>query len=296
MKFEDALKEITQVMDSLRSRGIEVKPLEEAIKNLEQYVGHINQVEDASEAIRVEILSPIKAEMEAGSIISRRSNVIGVGGAVLGFLGIVLSVYFSYASSEDLARLEGRFSGISAELESDETEYLLAIPPEIDARLSRIEAAVSPATYYSVQPGNFIVDYGDIAELPTLGAGSIGVRYLGLIEISSNSTICTRLQIFADGVQFGDRAFLSGETIKILASNPIESGQILGMELRRRVSTDRVLVCQGETLIVFDTILEIKQIESTDAGGRERGDNVSRITFQVSTVDRSSKPAAAVQE
>lgn len=278
MKFEESLSKINDVMTSLKGSGIAVKPLEDVIENLKTYVSHINQVEEASEAIRDEIITPIKTELEAGSILSKRSNLIGIGGALLGLLSIVVSIFLSYTSSQDLARLESRFAGVNANEDSASTDLeTTSAFTKIDQRLARIEAVISPNSYFSLQKDSIVVTPDEVAEVQTQGDGKIGIGFTGLVEVLPGSEICTKIKLYADSAQLGDAAFLGEQDIKLYDRS--FRTQIVGKALAERVNIDRLLVCKGETIEFFENSYVIIDIESTDAAGRARADSVSRMTL-----------------
>ena len=84
-EFESALEKVDAAIAEMKRQDIKLGPVETAVENLRKHSSNIQLLADRTDAIRDEIISPVKAEL-------RKANWIGI---LLGILGILLTLGFS---------------------------------------------------------------------------------------------------------------------------------------------------------------------------------------------------------
>lgn len=81
--FRQVIKLVDQQLEQLKEQDISVGPLENALSRLKEHTDNITEIEDRIEAIREEVIKPVKGELQKAGRISRGSLWVGVLGIVL---------------------------------------------------------------------------------------------------------------------------------------------------------------------------------------------------------------------
>jgi len=86
--YNQVINDLKKTIATYEAQGITVKPLNDAINDLDKHSKNINIIEDNIEAIREEVIDKIKIELDE----NKRAGRFSVFGAYLGGLGLILSI------------------------------------------------------------------------------------------------------------------------------------------------------------------------------------------------------------
>jgi hypothetical protein len=93
-QFDTILQDLQRAVDELRAKGIEIRALNESVEDLRRHSANITAVEADIQAIREEVIEPIKTELSQNRLAGRFS-IFGFYVGALGLLVSVLSVIWA---------------------------------------------------------------------------------------------------------------------------------------------------------------------------------------------------------
>lgn len=87
-QYENTILNVKEQLKELSEKGIYIQPLDKSVNELIQHIENINIIEQNVDAIRNEILTPIKEELN----LNKKAGIFSIAGFWLGLIGIVISI------------------------------------------------------------------------------------------------------------------------------------------------------------------------------------------------------------
>lgn len=296
MSVNKTIEDLKSIVQDLDNKGIAVTPLSEAISSLESQVSNITKVESSIEAIRNEIIAPVKSEISTGHKLSRLGYYVGVVGIGLAILSVSYSFITANRSDARLEEIEKSITSIFPEQRDQNQSSFGAIQSEsfvstqdnsrefneIVSLLRRLEVALVPAKQFEAEPGSYTLLPFETLSIETEGGTILNLEYSDTDFEIYQGNMCGLLSVSINGIRVGNSGFSIGEQFT-LHSETVEKGTLSDRFSREfeRTQGDRVRLCEGEVFSIFDTTFSIVSIDSETPLGRASGDQASQMLLKV---------------
>lgn len=183
MRITDTIEELDKICENLRNQGVTVDSLNHAISELKSHQERIEQIEKNIEAIRLEVISPIKDELNENRVAGKFSVFgfwIGALGLVVSILTLAAPLFQSPPLASDRQKVQAGqpVSDLAVNRRLDSIEELLILPREYKLEPGKLFLTIGARTkLLSTEVEDFSVEVGNIAEWPKGSGLRVGVRF-----------------------------------------------------------------------------------------------------------------------
>jgi hypothetical protein len=263
-KFQDTIDTLRRISEDLKQQGIVVEHLNTAIEELNRHHENIARIEKNIQAIKDEVIAPVKAELEANKVAGKFS----IFGFWVGGIGLVVSVF---------AIAMGYFGHSSKPLQSVTT----APPSVTTGPQSNVEQMLSEIMTNFLFPKNltltadqFEVEEYEFAKLMQGVNDRLELRVLSINPPGYREYPKARAAI----ILFKNGRALSKKAVE----SQLRQGKTLDEALRRKLADNesQATVEEGDVLVLGSYSFHIDAVFSKAPGSRAIGDGKSSVVFR----------------
>lgn len=295
MKYADTIAEIKKTVDDLEKSGVTVTALSTAIEQLEQHNNDAHAVEENIEAIRSEVIEPIKGELAENKLAGTFSR-FGFYAGALGILASVAATWYNLTNDrtpEILEKVQVLSSQLTGTPKSNDnvasnpaTEMGLVTVIDklsaLESKVNQIETRLLFPEKVSVGRNEAILKrFTEHKDMPVIPGSSPQITF-GFYNIGSRSTsskILANLDFLRDKRGFNVK--LSG-SFKFVRSGGLSA-------LRKGLFDERVVVAKGDAMFLNGVKISILEVYSTDLHGRLTGDEFDGIKYRIEQIPKSTE-------
>ncbi|MDD5101375.1 MAG: hypothetical protein PHH62_00120 [Endomicrobiaceae bacterium] len=142
INYTQIIEDLEKAVNDIATQGISITPLNKAIEDLKSHSKNIQALEDNIEAVKAEIINPIKSELEE----NKRTGKFSIMGFYLGAAGIIVTI---------IGLLYTTFSAYSQSTSSPCSQSTSFISSSqntgintLDSRLDNIESLLTGINYF----------------------------------------------------------------------------------------------------------------------------------------------------
>lgn len=266
MKFADTVEELRRISAGLKAQGVTVEKLDDAVAELAQHLENIEKIEDNIDAIKSEVVSPLKEEL-AQNKVAGRFSIFGfwVGAfALVVTIGTLLYQQGFFIPSSEIGKLS----------EGSETVSVSQIDYEILDRIQQIQSQLLFPSDLTAELESTFIERGSRAEVARNGSSIFFIEVYAVTSYPSGGPILGGLRIYRGQNLLGRKSLINAITRSDNQS-----------DMRTWFDSSFVGVAPGDTIILGNVKTVVMDILSTDPEGRLIGDDKSGVVFNISTID-----------
>ncbi|OBT12748.1 hypothetical protein A9264_15870 [Vibrio sp. UCD-FRSSP16_10] len=248
MTFSETITGLRSISEELKNKGITVEKLDEAISELTKHHNNIREIEDNIDAIKDEVIAPIKEEL----IQNKTAGRFSVFGFWVGAIGLVVSI----------GTLLSQSKGIDAPFANNH---------EISERLHQIETQLLFPKGMSTDPGEIVVKRSERMEIASLNEDKFYIKVDSTAVWPRGEGIKGGINIYKNGILLGNLALKNSVT----RSDGVS-------ELRPWFDAEALAVDVGDKIEIGTIQIEVKRILNVEPKGRFLGDAYDGIVFHLS--------------
>ena len=249
MTFNDTLEELRAISKQLRDKGVTVEKLDEAIAELTKHHSNIEKIETNIDAIKSEVIAPLKEELRQ----NKTAGKFSIFGFWVGAFGLVVSIGTLLFQQD---------SPINLTIPSNSSNT------EIIKRLHLIETQLLFPKTLSAKEGEVFIERSEITEIASDGDDKFYLLVDSTNDWPKGEGIKGGIKIFKENVLLGKQ---------VLKGNILRSDGV--PELRPWFDNEVIAVDVGDKITIGNVELAVVSILSRDVKGRLRGDERDGIVF-----------------
>ena len=249
MKFNDTLEELRAISKELREKGVTVEKLDEAITKLTKHHANIEKIEDNIDAIKGEVIAPLKEELQQNKTAGRFS-IFGFWVGAFGLIVAIGTLLFQQDTPINLTMHSGSSNA------------------DIIKRLHLIESQLLFPKTLSAEEGEIFVKRSDLTEVASNGNDKFYLLVNSTSDWPKGEGIKGGIKIYKGRLLLGKSA---------LKDNISRSDGVPGF--RPWFDQEVIAVDVGDMITIGNVELKIVRILSRDVKGRLLSDERDGIVF-----------------
>lgn len=255
MNFKQTILEMESISSGLKKKGVTVEELDKAIGSLKEHSDNIENIEKNIEAIKSEVISPIKTELDQNKAAGRFS----IFGFWVGAIGLLVSIgTIIYQQSSIVQNALPVSSNV------------LPVDNRIVERLRLIENQLLFPQNLTVKNREFFVPRGAETVIASGNDTKIILKVELVIDFPKGEGLKGGIKIFKGKRLLGRKAL---ESVLIRSDGKTS--------FRDWYSSDQIAVDVGDTLVIGVAELTVVRFETTSARERLIGDEREGIVFRL---------------
>jgi hypothetical protein len=277
MKFTDTVAALKTISLQLRKQGVTVENLDTAIKELAEHQSNIEKIEENIDAIKTEVISPLKAELEQNKMAGRFS----IFGFWVGAIGLLVSIGTIFYQQNKAAAQPAQ-----AQPAQDSTASISRNVADVLERLQMIERQLLFPRTLQVAEGEVFVDIYKRLDLESDGDMKIALSVEGVKAYPDKQSMKGSVKIYRGESVLGESA-LTGILTRIDGKHEPHNWYL----------KDVIAAETGDSLTVGNVKVTVVQLYSTEPCGRLVSDEKSGILFRVENgKSKNAPPPSAAPE
>lgn len=256
-RYKDILSDLERTVEKMKADGVTVATLNDSLEELRRHSGNIEKVEDSIDAIKVEVIEPIKGELAENKQAAKYSRY----GFLLGGAGLIATIAALYVTN-DVA---------------------------VDERLAVIEKHLNVPIEERDLVSNGIIeirqyDSSDV-EILNIRGQSISVDFSHVKSALDDKSLIAGLNFMLNEREIGFGKLPEFVTVvrRRTEENFYKYGPIGAID-----------VAVGDSIIIFEKFeFLVEEILSDEPHGRDFGDQKSAIYLRIKTEEQSDSEATS---